>query len=278
MPVIKKVLNSSVVLVRHESGKEFIILSKGIGYGRKPGDVVTAGDDSQMFFPVTKKESQNLLKFMEEIPEPCLEVTQEIIQYANQVLSTRLNSHLFLALADHINFAVHRMEQNLVITNKVFWEIKTFYSKEYKIGQKALEMIREKLSVQLPDEEAANIAFHIANAQHEDAQGDAMRDAKLIGLIITLVRYTMNYEPDRDSIHYSRFISHLQYFLQRFFTGKMLDADDDFLYNMCKENYPKALNCAERIRTLLLKDYNVFISNEEVAYLTVHIQRLTRDV
>ena len=42
-----------------------------------------------------------------------------------------------------------------------------------------------------------------------------------------------------------------------------------------RSGYPAAMNCAEKIRTLLLKEYNLFISNEEVAYLTVHIQRLT---
>lgn len=113
------------------------------------------------------------------------------------------------------------------------------------------------------------------NAQQEESQGDALRDAKLIGQMVMLVTYTMKYQPDRESIHDSRFISHLQYFTQRFFNGKMLESEDDFLYLQMKNGYPKAVNCAERIRTLLVKDHNVFISNEEVAYLAVHIQRLT---
>ncbi|WP_300366667.1 CAT RNA binding domain-containing protein [uncultured Subdoligranulum sp.] len=38
--VIRKVLNSSVVLVQDESGEESILLGKGIGYGRRPGQSI----------------------------------------------------------------------------------------------------------------------------------------------------------------------------------------------------------------------------------------------
>ena len=34
---IKKVLNSSVVLVEDDTKAEFVLLGKGIGFGKKPG-------------------------------------------------------------------------------------------------------------------------------------------------------------------------------------------------------------------------------------------------
>ena len=122
---------------------------------------------------------------------------------------------------------------------------------------------------------SANIAFHIVNAQKEEkVQYDAMRAAKLIGRVITLVTYFMNCQPDKESIHYSRFLSHMQYFAERFFTDRMLDSSDDFLYAQMEKGYPKALACAKKVRTHIIKEYNKGISNEEVAYLAVHIQRL----
>ena len=164
----------------------------------------------------------------------------------------------------------------MIITNRVFWELKTFYPKEYQIGKKALEIVEQEIGgVVLPEEEAANIAFHIVNAQKEEkVQYDAMRAAKLIGRVITLVTYFMNCQPDKESIHYSRFLSHMQYFAERFFTDRMLDSSDDFLYAQMEKGYPKALACAEKVRTHIIKEYNKGISNEEVAYLAVHIQRL----
>ena len=121
----------------------------------------------------------------------------------------------------------------------------------------------------------ANVAFHIINAQKTDAvQYDAMRAAKLLSRIITLVTYLMNCQPDTESLHYSRFISHLQYFAERLFSDKMLDSPDDFLYDQVNKGYPKAASCAKRIRMMIQKEYNKVIPNEEVAYLAVHIQRL----
>lgn len=53
-----------------------------------------------------------------------------------------------------------------------------------------------------------------------------------------------------------------------------MDSDDDFLYRQMQTGYPKAVSCAEKVRTLICKEYDKMISNEEVAYLAVHIQRL----
>lgn len=202
MPQIKKVLNSSVILVSDEQDKEYIILQKGIGYGGKPGQEVTVMDDSRVFVPVSPSDRSQLLELLDEIPATYLEITQKIVRYAQQQLHSALNAHIYLALTDHLHFAVERMKQHMVITNRVFWELKTFYPKEYDIGLYACRLVKEALNIELPVEEAANVAFHIANAQKDEtAQYDAMRAAKLIGKIITLVTYSMNCQPDRESIH-----------------------------------------------------------------------------
>lgn len=272
---IKKVLNSSVVLVSDGENEEFIVLEKGIGYGRKPGEIVQVQEESRIFVQLSPTDRNQLAELLSAIPSGYLEMTQEIVIYAEQQLNTSLNEHIYLALTDHLHFAVERFEKHMVITNRVFWEMKSFYPKEYRIGKKALDIIHRELGIELPEEEAANIAFHIVNAQkEEEVQYDAMRAAKLIGKAVTLVTYSMNCQPDKESLHYSRFISHMQYFAERFFTDRMLDSEDDFLYAQMEKRYPKAVACAEKVRTLLIKEYNKAISNEEVAYLAVHIQRL----
>lgn len=275
MLIIRKVLNSSVVLVSNGEGQEQIVLQKGVGYGRKPGEAIELLDEGQLFVPFVPADRQNMLELLAQIPPVYPELTRQIVVYAEEKLHTRLNPHIYLTLTDHLHFAVQREELGIVVTNRVLWEMKTFYQKEYAIGLHALGRIKEALGVDLPEEEAANIAFHIANAQNEDPGSDAMRDAQLVGKIVKLVTYAMNYQPDTESIHYSRFIFHLQYFVQRFYSGNMLESEDDFLYHQMREGYPKALSCAEKVRTLLLKECDICISNEEVAYLTAHIQRLT---
>ena len=48
---ISKVLNSSVVLVQDDSGEESILLGKGIGYGRRPGQVIDRQPSDRVFIP-----------------------------------------------------------------------------------------------------------------------------------------------------------------------------------------------------------------------------------
>lgn len=272
---IKKVLNSSVVLVS-DNGVESILLGKGIGYGRKPGQEINRQPTDRLFVPLTNPEAQRMVELFDSIPEGYLDVTQDIVRDAEQTLNTTLSPHIYAMLTDHLHFAVERMQKGIVVTNKVYWEIRQFYPQEFAVGRRGLDRMQKKLGVLLPDEEAANIAFHIVNANKDEAAHfDAMKAAKLIGTIMSIVTYTMRISPDADSIHYTRFINHLQFFADRFYSGKLLDSEDDFLYHQMQHSYPQAIQCAEKVRTQLLRTENCFLPNEEVAYLALHIARLT---
>ena len=165
----------------------------------------------------------------------------------------------------------------MVITNRVFWEIKSFYPQEFEAGLHAVEQVRQRLGVELPEQEAANIAFHLANAQAgSDPDYDAARNAKLIGELINLVRYSLNRELDSQSIHTARFITHIKFFVDRFFTDKLLQNDDDLLFEQIKTRYPKELGVALKIKSYLYDKYGWILPNEEVTFLVVHIARIAR--
>lgn len=273
---IRKVLNSSVVLVVDETGEESILLGKGIGYGRKPGEAIVRQPSDRVFIPLSNPDAQRMVELFTSIPAEYLDVTQEIVADAEQVLGTTLSPHIYLMLTDHLHFAVERQRQGIVVTNRVFWEIKNFYRREFEVGQRGLRRMQERIGVTLPEEEAANIAFHIVNASKDPAvHYDAMQAARLINSMVVIVTYTMHCKLDTESIHYSRFISHLQFFADRYYKGALLDSSSDFLYQQMASAYPAAVACAERIRTHLLRSDNTFLPNEEVAYLALHIARLT---
>ena len=295
---IQKVLNSSVVLVQDDSGEESILLGKGIGYGRKAGEPIERQPSDRVFLPLSNPDAQPMLELFSSIPASYLELTQDIVDDAEQSLGVKLSAHIYLLLTDHLHFAVERQQKGLVVTNRIFWEmnvsydsihnfrvhpymlaffeIKHFYPKEYAVGQRGLQKVKAKLGIELPDEEAGNIAFHIVNARQDPQAGyDAMRAAQLIGELSNIVTYSMHCPVSTESIHYARFVSHLQYFAERFFSGKLMDSEDDFLFQQMQQNYPAAVTCAEKIRTFVLRKYGVFLPNEETAYLALHVARLT---
>lgn len=272
---IKKVLNSSVVLVVDDTGQESILLGKGIGYGQKAGTPVPFRASDQLFVSLSNPELKSLVDLLTTIPGDYVEVTTEIVGHAEN-LGMKLHPHIYLALTDHLHFAVQRSQKGLPVVNRLAWEVKTFYPREYAVGLFGLTRLRERMAVDLPDEEAANIAFHVANAENgSQASYDSMRAVKIIDAVVTIVRYSMGIELLNDSLHFSRFISHMQYFVGRLMDNRMLTSKDDFLFHQVTSRYPDARNAAEKVRSYILTEYDTQLPNEEVAYLALHIERLT---
>lgn len=272
---IKKVLNSSVVLVENEQKKEYILFGKGIGYGQKVGNIIEEHKADQMFIPVENVKVKEFLGLLDAIPPVFVELTQEIVNYAEEKLNTKLNTGIYFTLMDHLHFAVERYKKNINITNRVYWEIKNYYSEEFEIGVFALKLMNEKLKIEMPMEEAANIAFHLINAQGEKRESkDGMKSAKMIGSIVNLVRYTLNIDMDTENIHYTRFITHVKFFVERFYSDKMIDDKNSILFEQMASLYPHAMDGAFKVKEYIKQVYGKTIPNEELAYLAVHIHRL----
>lgn len=270
---IKKVLNSSVVLAENEHEKEHILLGKGIGYGQKSGNIIKEHQADQMFIPIENTKVKEFLGLLDAIPPLFIDLTQQIVNHAEKKLNTKLNSSIYFTLMDHLNFAVERYNKGINITNRVYWEIKNYYPEEFDIGEYALKIMNDKFDIELPIEEAANIAFHLINA-HGTESKDSMKTAKMIGIIVNLVRYTLNINIDKENIHYIRFITHVKFFVERYFADQMLENDDNILFEQIANLYPEAMNGAFKIKEYIYQLYEKNIPNDELTYLAVHIHRL----
>lgn len=56
------------------------------------------------------------------------------------------------------------------IKNALLWETQRFYNHEYLIGKEALSIIKNRLIIDLPEDEAGFIALHIVNAELDMTQ------------------------------------------------------------------------------------------------------------
>ncbi|APF26175.1 phosphoenolpyruvate-dependent sugar phosphotransferase system, EIIA 1 family protein [Clostridium sporogenes] len=91
------------------------------------------------------------------------------------------NDQIFITLIDHISYALTRYKKNITLQNRLLWELKKFSPEEFKIGKYAVEYINDKLNVNLPEEEAGNIAFHFVNAQTDEvAMQNTMLTIKML--------------------------------------------------------------------------------------------------
>ncbi|PWJ88999.1 BglG family transcriptional antiterminator [Oceanotoga teriensis] len=272
---IKKVLNSSVVLVSNEKQKEYILLGKGIGYGKKSGSKVEESEADQIFIPIDNLRTKEIIDFFGNIPSVYINITQKVVKFAEEKLKTKLNTGIYITLMDHLNFAVERYNKKMIIKNRVYWEIKNYYPSEFEIGIFTLELLDKEFNIKMPFEEAANIAFHIINAQGEYQENrDGMMYAEMISGITNIVKYNLNSDIDSKNIHYIRFITHVKFFVERFFANKMLKDKDKTLFKQISESYPKSMEISFKIKEYIEKKYDKEMSKDELTYLAIHIHRL----
>ncbi|KIL25525.1 PRD domain-containing protein [Bacillus sp. FSL K6-3312] len=274
---IIKVLNTSVVLAKRDDGKEIIVMGKAIGFKNKPGSLIQESDIQKIYVLEDQSTSNDLAELMRETPEEFLIMTDEIISYAKRRLSTHLNEHLYISLTDHLFMATKRFKENLTIQNRLLWEVKKFYPEEFSIGLHALELIEKQLGIQLPEEEAANIAFHLVNAQQtKDNLNQIVMMTNMVKDILNIIKIHYKIDIPTDTINYSRFLTHLQFFVQRLLENKMLETDDHDLIGQIMRKYPEEVKCVEKIEKYIKTNVDYTISNDEKMYLIIHVNRVVQ--
>ncbi|MCU1404282.1 MAG: Transcriptional antiterminator, BglG, partial [Glaciihabitans sp.] len=233
---------------------------------------IPASSVDRVFVSLDDGDHRNLVELLAQIPGEFVDLTRAIVA-DGEASGLHLDPHIYLALTDHLHFAVERQRRGLQVVNRLAWEMRTVYPTHYEVGVRALRLLSERLAVELPDDEAANIAFHLANAELGKDRVDSMRIVQLIRAVTTIVAHTSAVNVSHNDLNSARFVAHLQYFAERFFAGRLLESTDDFLFLSLSDRYPKAVASAERVRAFVQKEHGTTLPNEEVAFLALHIAR-----
>ena len=277
--IIKKIFNNNSILALNSDKREVVVMGCGIGFRKDIGDSIDIEKVEKTFILKEKDTSEKFRMILEDIPKEIIYVCYDIIEYAKNILNTELSEYIYITLTDHINNAIKLHKEGLNLYNAILWEIKKFYPKEFETGLKALSFIKDELDVELPEDEAANIALHLINSQINNSYkevGDIAKQTKMINDILNIIRYTYNIKLDEKSLSYDRFITHLRFFFKRLNKRNNNESDeedtkDDFLLKQVKAKYVDAYKCMLKIEEYLKRELN----DEEKLYLTVHIQRIT---
>ncbi|MDO5387908.1 MAG: PRD domain-containing protein [Clostridia bacterium] len=275
MYAITKVINNNIICSVDENGNEVILRGLGIGFGRKKGERVEDEKIEKVYRAEGSKNINRLQQLFNEISIEYFDVCSEIISMAENEMNRNLNKNLLITLTDHIDFAVKRKKKGFEYKNALLSEIKNFYAVEFNIGKKAVNIINEKFGQMLSEDEAGFIALHIVNAELDTDMNNMVSITEMISAVTEIVSNYYGRELDKDSLDYSRFITHMKFFGQRVFMNKIADGGDSDIHNVIKEKYKKDYNCAVKIRGYISAKYNKIISEEEMVFLTVHLKRIS---
>ena len=261
MQIFKKI-NNNVALARDAKGRELVVFGKGIGFPAMPYELNDLSSVQRTFYDVNEK----YFELLREIPGEVFLVADDIAANAQDELDCSLSPNLTYALADHLNFAIQRCRDGIVLQTPLAYDIRHLYPQ-----------LRDTLHVELPDEEAVSIAMHFITAESE--VGDmhsTILTAKVVSEISALVEKNLSVKLDKDSFSFSRFAMHLRYLVQRMMHGKPLSGDTgmDSMFRTVSREYPKIYACVQQINDFLTATYGWPCSKEEQLYLIMHIHRV----
>ena len=104
--------------------------------------------------------------------------------------------------------------------------------------------------------------------------------ARIVDRIESIVKDYYHTEFDDESQDYYRFIAHLKFFFfaQRLLRKEHYDDESEEFLEAVKVKYPKPYQCAEKIRAFIESEYGYEFDRSELLYLSVHINRIVKNL
>ena len=270
----EKILNNNVVQAL-DNNVEYIVMGKGLGFQKKVGDLVDKEKIEKTFVLENTEAVEEWSRVYVNLPDGEMQVFLNILTFAEAVLQTKFDPSFFIALADHLHYAIERSREGISLQNPLAWEVRKFYPREYEIGKQALRLIAKDLEVQLADDEAASVAYILS--MHKKMRVSMKKIDRWLKLwlgLVTLSVFILVMIWRRIVSRITVFMTHLQYLAQRIVSGVSGGKNDAFLYEQVKINYRESFICTQKIATYIKTSYVFELSLDEQVFLTIHIQRL----
>ncbi|MEC1775236.1 sac operon transcriptional antiterminator SacT [Bacillus mojavensis] len=269
---IYKVLNNNAALIK-EDDQEKIVMGPGIAFQKKKNDLIPMNKVEKIF--VVHDENEKFKQILQTLPEEHIDIAEDIISYAEGELAAPLSDHIHIALSDHLSFAIERIQNELLVQNKLLHEIKALYKKEYEIGLWAIGHVKETLGVSLPEDEAGYIALHIHTAKMDaESMYSALKHTTMIKEMIEKIENYFNRKVDENSISYQRLVTHLRYAVSRLESNEAFHVMDEEMLYFIQKKYSFAYQCALELAEFLKNEYQLHLPESEAGYITLHVQRL----
>ncbi|WP_160686653.1 PRD domain-containing protein [Clostridium sp. C2-6-12] len=271
--VIKALNHNGVLAVDMDTYKEYILLGKGIGFGKKVNERMEAPENAHIYLLQKETERGPSRELINEIEPEILEITNYIIVEAEKIFK-KVDQNILCPLADHIAYAIKRIKNNEQISNPLTQDIKALFPEEYEVARKGKDIIKEIEGVEINEDEIGYIALHIHSSLGDEKVSQAMEIAMLVRNCITSIEDSIGKQIDIESLSYNRLMSHIKYMAARILKGETIKLDmNDYI----SERFPKSFEIAEGICRKLGRELKKGIKDVEIGYLAMHIERVISD-
>lgn len=277
---LQRVVNNNSIVALDENRREVILMGKGIGvnWHQRKGQLVPSHLIEKTFVLKSDKQLPYFEEILRSIPLHEIDTVNNALYYAREKLAFDFKDYLFLTLLDHIRFAKERFHRNEVIQNPFLHEIRQFHPKEYETASEMVQYVNEQLSTDFDENEAGFIAFHLINAISPLKQEVATKIIKISAGVVGVIEEYYHKRIDKESVYYSRLLTHLKYFLNRVLLKPEEDKkrEEVVLFHDIQTHYEQEWDCALTVKSYLKQRWQLIVSNEELNYLMIHIIQLVK--
>lgn len=272
---VEKVLNNNVVIaVSEEDMKEYLIMGKGIGFGKKTAQRFETADDVQVYSMIDKSKDSKNRTSVKEIDPLYLEAADMLLKEAEKCLGN-VDKSVMIPLADHIDFAVKRMKERGEISNPLTEDIQVLFHVEYKVAEKIRPFLEKETGIIITDSEVGYIALHVHSAITEDKVASSLQMARCVRECITMIENEIHHKIPITTLSYNRLMNHVRYMVLRAVQKEEIKISmNDYMEIRFAGSYRIATHiCKEMGKTLKCE-----LHENEVGYLAIHIQRCIEEI
>lgn len=268
--VIKALNHNAVLAVGDNDNQEYILMGKGIGFGKRVSERIEAAPDTQIYSLQNVSEKGRAKELISDTPAECFEVADRLLSKAAEEFG-EIDRDILFPLANHIAYAVKRMQAGELISNPLNSDIRILFYNEYKIAECARAWIKELMQVDIVDDEVGYIAFHVHSCINDEKVSVAMQMTMSVRECITLIEEHIGQKIDVLSLDYNRLMNHVKYMIARLMNGEKIKLD---MNAYIRENYSQAYEIADTVCSHMSKNLGRTVDEVEIGYLAMHIERV----
>lgn len=268
--VTKPLNHNALLALRENSSKEYLILGKGVGFGKKVNERIEPDENCSIYSLQSAAEKGTGRKQLFDIAPQYLEVANAILKEAEKEFG-KVDRSILFPMADHIAFAMKRMRSGQGISNPLTQDIQVLFYKEYKIAEQARELLAAIDGIEIDEHEIGYIALHVHSAICDEEVSGAMQIAAAVRQCISLIEKEVNKTIDIQTLSYNRLMNHIKYMAARVLNKESLKVN---MNQYMEHQFPKSFAIATTVCDYLSEYFHQQLPDIEIGYLAMHIERV----
>ena len=268
---VSKVLNNNgVIAIEMEENQEYVLLGKGIGFGKKVSQRFEAPSDCTRYSLKNDTERGSAASLVKSVDPVFLEIANEVLKEAERTFGN-IDKRILFPLADHISFAVARMKNGEQISNPLTGDIHALFYKEFQVASVLKKILSDRMQIEIGDDEIGYVALHVHSAIEDEKVSVAMQMARTVRECVSIIEAETGKKIDVMTLDYNRLMNHVKYMAARLLRGEELKINiNDYI----EIKFPQAFAIATTVCDHLGENIGVQPGEREIGYLAMHIERV----